>query len=66
MTDNITVNKIELASALAHELLMLHFFHEIKIYEDDNAEVLEYTSIAQDIFDDYFVTYLETIENCEV
>ena len=59
---NITVNIIELASELASERLHEDWENSIKIYKDDNADVLEYTDEAQDIFNDLYDKYYSIIE----
>ena len=61
----ITINKIELASELANRKLEANWSESIKIYEDENAEVLTYTDDAQDIFNEYYDEYLTLIESCK-
>ena len=63
---NITINKIELASELAHEkLLTLVRISEGKfeIYKETNKEV-SYTEEAQNRFNEYYDGYLTLIEKC--
>jgi hypothetical protein len=60
---NVTINIIELASDLANERLHQDWEDSIKIYKDDNADVLEYTDEAQDIFNDLYDKYYSMIEN---
>jgi len=63
---NITINKIELASELAHEkLLTLVRISEGKfeIYKETDEEV-SYTEEAQRRFDEYYDGYLTLIEKC--
>ena len=60
----ITINKLELASELAHEkLLTLVRISEGKfeLYEEDENEV-RYTEEAQDKFNEYYDRYLTLIE----
>jgi hypothetical protein len=63
--ENITINKLELASELAHEKLVLNWSESISIYEDEEASVTVYTEEAQDIFNEYYDNYLTLIESCE-
>lgn len=59
---DITINIVELASELASEDLYDNWHDSIKIYEDDDADVLEYTDEAQDIFNDLYDKYYSIIE----
>jgi hypothetical protein len=61
----ITINKIELASELANNELESSWGDSIQILKDENAEVLEYTDEAQDIFNDLYDKYLNIIEMCK-
>ena len=63
--ENITINKLELASELAHEKLVLNWSESISIYEDEEASVTVYTEEAQDIFNEYYDNYLTLIESCK-
>ena len=65
MSELITINKIELASELASIRLSLQWGETIKIYVDENAGITTYTEEAQDIFNDYYDSYLSLIESCE-
>jgi len=62
---NITINKLELASELAHKELEENWSDSIQIWEDENAAITVYTEEAQDIFNDYYDKYLTLIENCK-
>ena len=64
--ENITINKLELASELAHEKLADNWSELIKIYEDEDAGITNYTEEAQDIFNDYYDDYMLLIEGMEV
>jgi hypothetical protein len=64
--ENITINKLELASELAHEKLVDNWSGSIKIYEDEDAGITNYTEEAQDVFNDYYDDYLHLIEGMEV
>jgi hypothetical protein len=63
---NITINALELASELAHEKLNAEWSESIKIYEDEESEVLTYTDEAQDIFNEWYDHYLNKIEECSI
>lgn len=64
MSDVITVNKLELASELAHRMLVIEWDDRSEsIYEDDTAGVTVYTENAQDIFNDYYDMFLTIIED---
>ena len=60
----ITINALELASELAHLKLESEWSESIKIYEDEESEVLTYTDEAQDIFNEWYDYYLTKIEQC--
>jgi len=63
MSDIIMTNKLELASELAHEMLVTEWGDRSEsIYEDDTAGVTVYTENAQDIFNDYYDMFLTSIE----
>lgn len=62
--ERIIVNKIELASELAHRMLTIVWDDRSEsIYEDDTAGVTVYTENAQDIFNDYYDMFLTIIED---
>ena len=63
--ENITINKLELASELAHQKLVANWSESIRIYEDEEASVTVYTEEAQDIFNEYYDEYLTLIEYCK-
>ena len=64
MNENIEINKLELASELAHIKLVDNWSDSIKIYEDDTAGITNYTDEAQDIFNELYDDYLNLIESC--
>ena len=66
MKEIIEINRLELASELAHIKLLDNWSESIKIYEDENATVLNYTDEAQDIFNELYDDYLDLIESTEV
>lgn len=61
--EHITINKLELASELAHEKLVENWSGTIQIFENDTADETNYTDEAQDIFNEYYDNYLELIES---
>ena len=63
--ENITINKLELASELANLKLQSEWRDSIQIFEDETASVTVYTEEAQDIFNEYYDEYLTLIESCE-
>jgi len=66
MSELITINKLELASELAHIKLLREWYRpQESIYVDDKADVLIYTEDCQDRFNEYYEDYLSLIESCE-
>jgi hypothetical protein len=63
--ENITINKLELASELAHKELENNWSDSIQIWEDETAGITVYTEEAQDIFNEYYDNYLTLIESCK-
>jgi hypothetical protein len=64
----IVINKIELASELAEQKLLMEVRLSngtFEIYEEDESEV-RYTEKAQDRFNHYYDEYLTLIEQCNV
>jgi hypothetical protein len=64
--ENITINKLELASELADYMVKEEWdgtLDEI-INEDDNGDV-RYTEIGQDLFNHYYDVFETIIENCK-
>ena len=59
----LTINKLELASELAHRKLLNEWRESVKIYKNEWAEVLTYTEEAQDIFNELYDEYLTLIES---
>ena len=61
--EDVTLNKVELASDLASDRLEAEF--EGQIYDDPTAGITVYTDEAQEAWNEYYATYLELIENCQ-
>jgi hypothetical protein len=64
--EHITINKLELASELAHEKLVKNWSGTIQIFENDSDTITYYTDEAQDIFNEYYDNYLDLIESTKV
>jgi hypothetical protein len=64
--ENITINKLELASELAHRMLVQEWEDRPEnIYvEEDNGDT-RYNGDAQDIFNHYYDVFETIIENCK-
>ena len=63
----ITINKLELASELAHSKLMANWNDCMKIFEnEENDECTTYTDNAQEIFNEYYDEYLNLIDTCKI
>ena len=68
MSEIIAINKIELASELAHEklLALVHLSNgKFEIYKETNEEV-NYTEEAQDKFNEYYDYYLDMIQKTSI
>jgi hypothetical protein len=61
--ENVTLNKLELASELAHRKLVDNWSESIQVYESETDTITIYTDDAQDIFNDYYDEYLTLIES---
>jgi len=62
--ERLVINKIELASELAHRMLVIEWDDRSEsIYKDDTADVTVYTENAQDIFNDHYDMFLTIIED---
>ena len=59
---DVLINKLELASELAHNRLLKVFDKWIDIYID-TEDCLYYTEEAQEIFNEFYDYYLTTIES---
>jgi len=65
MSNNITINNVELASELAH-LEIIRYFNPFEIFVDmDNGDTT-YTDEMQETFNDLYDMYLEIIESTQV
>jgi hypothetical protein len=62
----VLINVVELASELADASLISNWSDSIQIFQDEEAEVLEYTEEAQDIFNELYDNFYNVILNCKV
>lgn len=60
--EQVTINKVELASELAHEKLVKNWSSTIQIFEDECDGESHYTDEAQEIFNEYYDIYYQIIE----
>ena len=65
-TENVTINKLELASELAHLKLIEFHSEDFQIYENEDDAITVYTDKAQDIFNEYYDKFLCLIESCKI
>ena len=64
--ENVLINKLELASELAHKKLVENYSDNIQIYEEEDAGITNYTDEAQDIFNGYYDEYLQLIDSLTI
>jgi hypothetical protein len=64
--ENVLINKLELASELAHKQLINDYTNTFQIYEDENAGITNYSEVAQDIFNELYDEYLELIDSLTI
>ena len=62
----VLINVVELASELADASLIANWSESVQIFKDDQAEILEYTEDAQDIFNELYDNFYNVILNCKV
>jgi len=62
----VLINVVELASELADASLISNWSDSIQIFQDEEAEVLEYTEEAQDVFNELYDNFYNVILNCKV
>ena len=60
--EEVIVNKVELATKLAHMYVVDEIKISADIYEDEYAGITEYTKYAQMVFDVAFDMYISIIE----
>jgi hypothetical protein len=64
--ENVLINKLELASELAHKKLVENYSDKIQVYEDEYAGITNYTDESQDIFNELYDEYLQLIEELTI
>lgn len=65
--EDITINKLELASELAERRVYEHFKYSTPeaMYENPYDGITSYTEEAQGIFNEWYEYYLDIIEECK-
>ena len=63
--EEVIVNKVELATRLAHMFVVDELKYSYVIYEDEYAGITVYKEHAQNIFNDAFDMYIGIIEEEE-
>jgi hypothetical protein len=63
---NITINPLELASELAHEMVCAKFEDDDNAIHVEDANGIYYTEKAQEVFNEWYDRYFTIIENCNV
>jgi hypothetical protein len=64
--ENVLINKLELASELAHKQLINDYTNTFPLIEEDTANGIKYTEVAQDIFNELYDEYLQLIEELTI
>ena len=65
--DNITINLLEAASELAHEVVCAKFEDdESAIYHSTTDAITSYTGKAQDLFNEWYNHYYELLNNLKI
>ena len=65
--DNITINLLEAASELAHEVVCAKFEDdESAIYHSPTDTITLYTEKAQDLFNEWYDHYYELLNNLKI
>lgn len=66
--ENITINKLKLASELAEKRVYEHFRYSIPeaMLVNPMAEEIVYTIEAQGVFNEWYENYLDIIEGCQI
>ena len=59
---NITINAMELASELAHDMVCARFNDDDNLIYIEDADGTHYTDYAQEIFNEWYDRYLHKIE----
>ena len=64
--ENVLINKLELASELAHKQLINDYTNTFQLIEEDTTNGIKYTEEAQDIFNELYEEYLQLIDSLTI
>jgi hypothetical protein len=64
--ENVLINKLELASELAHKQLINDYTNTFQLIEEDTTNGIKYTEEAQDIFNELYDEYLQLIDSLTI
>jgi len=64
--ENVLINKLELASELAHKQLINDYTNIFPLIEEDTTNGIKYTEEAQDIFNELYEEYLQLIDSLTI
>jgi len=64
--ENVLINKLELASELAHKQLINDYTNIFPLIEEDTTNGTKYTEVAQDIFNELYDEYLQLIDSLTI
>jgi hypothetical protein len=64
--ENVLINKLELASELAHKQLINDYTNIFPLIEEDTTNGIKYTEVAQDIFNELYDEYLQLIDSLTI
>jgi hypothetical protein len=64
--ENVLINKLELASELAHKQLINDYTNIFPLIEENTTNGIKYTEVAQDIFNELYDEYLQLIDSLTI
>ena len=64
--ENVLINKLELASELAHKQLINDYTNIFPLIEEDTTNGTKYTEVAQNIFNELYDEYLQLIDGLTI
>ena len=62
----LTINALELASNLAHDMVCARFNDDDNLIHIEDADGIYYTDNAQEVFNEWYEHYLNKIEQCNI
>ena len=62
----LTINALELASNLAHDMVCARFNDDDNLIHIEDAHGIHYTDNAQEVFNEWYEHYLNKIEQCNI